>query len=80
MIYNIPCISPDDLTCGTSRDAWCAPPAPEQIPEPRTIRSMSESEHNFYSKTSVSDPDLSAGMCIRPWHVFVIQYNSFGGL
>lgn len=51
----------DDLTCGTSRDAWCAPPAPEHIPEPRTLRSMSESEHNFYSKASVSDPDLSAG-------------------
>lgn len=51
----------DDLTCPTTRDAWCAPPAPEQIPETRPIRSLSESEHNFYNKASVSEPDLSAG-------------------
>lgn len=50
----------DDLTCPTTRDAWCAPPAPEQLPETRSIRSLSESEHNFYNKASVSEPDLSA--------------------
>ncbi|XP_063685176.1 CCR4-NOT transcription complex subunit 4-like isoform X2 [Bolinopsis microptera] len=51
----------DDLTCGTAatRDAWCAQPA--ELLDNRNIRSMSESEHSFYNKTSISDPDLSSG-------------------
>lgn len=55
--------SKDDLTCANgTRDAWCAQPA--ELLDNRNIRSISESEHNFYNKASLSDPDLSSGMIV----------------
>lgn len=49
----------DDLTCQPgSRDAWC--PQPPELIDNRNIRSISESEHGFYNKASISDPDLSS--------------------
>jgi len=52
--------SKDDLCQNSTRDAWCSS-APTDLLEPHSIRSISESEPHFFNKSSLSDPDLSAG-------------------